>query len=636
MKRSVSLGGLAALLFTAVSTTGTALGETPMLAPRVLEGSLPPLAERLPRRPLVVFFDDDGGEGPSPGRHGGRLRMLMGKVRDIRQLTIYGYARLVGYTPNLEIKPDILERVENLDDRVFTLHLRPGHRWSDGAPFTSEDFRYWWEDIANNPELSPSGPPAAILVDGVPPKFTVLGRHRVRFEWLKPNPFFLPALAAPRPLYIYRPAHYLRQFHRKYAAEQQLATLIEDERLRNWQALHFKRDRPYRASNPQLPSLQPWVNTTAMPATRFLFVRNPYYHRIDNHGRQLPYIDEVAVNIVSGSLIPAKTGAGESDLQARYLRFDNYTFLKEGEKRNPYRVLLWRSGRGNHMTLYPNLNTRDREWRQLLRQPRFRRALSLAIHRREINQVIYFGLATESNNCLLPESPLHRAEDCSAWADFDISQANHLLDNLGLERGGDGIRTLPDGRPLEIVVQTAGESSEQSDVLELIRDSWRQIGIKLLTSPSVREVFRRRIFSGEALVSVWFGLENGLLSSEQPPDPFVPSSRYQYQWPAWGSWFETGGKVGERPQDPAARRLASLGQMWRRATDRSERKRIWTQILDIHRSQLYTIGIVSRTLQPVVVHKDLRNVPQKALYNFEPGAYFGIYRPDTFWFSSSP
>ncbi len=636
MKRLIPLKGLAALLLATATAAATAKAETPMLAPLVLDGSLPPLAERLPRQPLVVFFDNEGGDGASIGRHGGRLRMLMAKTKDIRQLTVYGYARLVGYNPGLELEPDILERVENLDNRVFTLHLRLGHRWSDGAPFTTGDFRYWWEDIANNPELSPSGPPRAMLVKGLPPKFTVLDRQRVRFEWLNPNPFFLPALAAPRPLYIYRPAHYLRQFHRKYADRRKLSRLIEDERLRNWQALHFKRDRPYRASNPELPNLQPWVNTTAPPATRFLFVRNPYYHRIDSRGQQLPYIDEIVVNIVSGSLIPAKTGAGESDLQARYLRFDNYTFLKEGEKRNPYRVLLWRNGRGNHMTLYPNLNTGDREWRRLLRQPRFRQALSLAINRREINQVIYFGLATESNNCLLPESPLHRAGDCSAWAGFDIHQANYMLDRLGLDRGGDGIRTLPDGRPLELVVQTAGESSEQSDVLELIGDSWRQIGVRLLISPSVREVFRRRIFSGEALMSVWFGLENGLMSAEQPPDPLVPSSRYQYQWPAWGTWFESGGKAGERPQDPAARQLAGLGQLWRLAAERSERERIWMRILDIHRDQLYTIGTVSQTLQPIVVHRDLRNVPRQALYNFEPGAYFGIYRPDAFWFSSSP
>ena len=89
----------------------------------------------------------------------------------------------------------------------------------------------------------------------------------------------------------------------------------------------MQKDRPYKATNPDLPSLQPWVNTTHPPSERFIFERNPYYHRIDENGRQLPYIDSIAVNIASSKLVPAKTGADESDLQARYLRMDNYTFL---------------------------------------------------------------------------------------------------------------------------------------------------------------------------------------------------------------------------------------------------------------------------------------------------------------------
>ena len=35
--------------------------------------------------------------------------------------------------------------------------------------------------------------------------------------------------------------------------------------------------------------------------------------------------------------------------------------------------------------------------------------------------------------------------------------------------------------------------------------------------------------------------------------------------------------------------------------------------------------------QPVVVNNRLRNVPQEGIYACAPGAYFGMYRPDTFW-----
>ena len=75
-------------------------------------------------------------------------------------MVVYGYSRLVGYDQNFNIVPDLLESIDVKDERVFTMKLRSGHRWSDGQPFTVEDFRYFWEDVANNKELSPTGPPS--------------------------------------------------------------------------------------------------------------------------------------------------------------------------------------------------------------------------------------------------------------------------------------------------------------------------------------------------------------------------------------------------------------------------------------------------------------------------------------------
>ncbi len=93
------------------------------------------------------------------GEPGGELRMLMASPKDTRMMVVYGYARLVGYTPALEIAADILKSIDVEDGRIFTLHLRQGMKWSDGQPFTAEDFRYWFEDVAKNPKLSPSGLP---------------------------------------------------------------------------------------------------------------------------------------------------------------------------------------------------------------------------------------------------------------------------------------------------------------------------------------------------------------------------------------------------------------------------------------------------------------------------------------------
>jgi len=598
--------------------------EPPMLRLDVTTGKLPPVEKRLPQQPLVVRVEN-------LGKHGGTLHSLVGRSRDTRLLVVYGYARLVGYDRNLELVPDLLESYEVQEGRIFTLRLRKGHRWSDGHPFTAEDFRYYWEDVANHKELSPAGPPRDLLVDGEPPKFEVLSDTVVRYSWHKPNPQFLPRLAGASPLYIYRPAHYLKPLHKKYSAQVRKAE-AEGTAKRRWSAVHNRADNLYESDNPDLPTLQPWMNTTRPPADRFVAVRNPYFHRVDESGRQLPYIDRLVLAVADPKLIPAKTGAGEADLQARDIHFNNYTFLKQGEKQNDYRTLLWRPGKGSHFALYPNLNVNDPVWRQVLRDVRFRRALSLAIDRSLVNQVLYFGLAIESNNTVLPQSALFREAYRDRWARYDRKQASQLLDEMGLKRGRDGLRKLPDGRPLEIIVETAGESTEHTDVLELIRETWREVGIKLFSKPSQRESFRNRVFAGETVMSVWSGIENGLATPDSSPDELAPTSQTQLQWPKFGQHYETGGKSGEAPDIPEAKELARLYGVWLRSATRSERERAWHAMLELHTEQQFVIGVVSGVPQPVVVRETLMNVPEQGFYNWDPGAFFGIYRPDTFWF----
>jgi peptide/nickel transport system substrate-binding protein len=159
--------------------------ESPMLAQEVAQGRLPPVQERLPFSPRVLNVAE-------PGQYGGTLRMLMAKEKDVRMLVVYGYARLVGYDQKFALMPDILASVDVKNDRIFTLHLRKGQKWSDGVPFTSDDFRYWWEDVANNHDLSPFGIPDQMMVNNKPPKFEIIDATTVRYSWSAPNPYFLP------------------------------------------------------------------------------------------------------------------------------------------------------------------------------------------------------------------------------------------------------------------------------------------------------------------------------------------------------------------------------------------------------------------------------------------------------------
>ena len=169
-----------------------------------------------PAQPAVV-------DVPKVGHHGGSLRMLVSNAQDTRLLVVYGYARLVGYDPSSTSSRTSSRRSRSRTAGSSRCGCATG-TLSDGAPFTSEDFRYYWEDVASNEKLSPFGPPASCGSTASCPQVEILDQLTVRYSWSKPNPFFLPALAGARPMFIYVPAHYLKQFHERYADPDELAS----------------------------------------------------------------------------------------------------------------------------------------------------------------------------------------------------------------------------------------------------------------------------------------------------------------------------------------------------------------------------------------------------------------------------
>jgi len=603
--------------------------EPDSLKDKVAKGELPPVEARLPQHPLRIDF---AGTGKSLGQYGGTARILVGGQRNISLMTVYGYTRLLRYDEKLQLQPDLLESYDVQEGRIFTFHLRQGLKWSDGEPVTTEDFRYALEDVQFNEDLSKVISPY-LLVNGKPPVFEIIDDLTIRYTWDAPNPDFLPQIAAPQALSMVMPAHYLKQFHKKYQTEEKLEELVKANNEKKWTGLHINKARQYRPENPDLPTLDPWRNTTKPPSEQFVFERNPYFHRVDPDGRQLPYIDRFVLNVSSSSLIPAKTGAGEADLQAQNISFADYTFLKEAEASHPIKVNLWESGRGSRVALFPNLNYEEPVWRKVLQDVRFRRAMSLAIDRNEINQAKFFGLSSPSADTVLPASPLYREEYAKAYTDFDPAQANALLDEMGLDkRDGDGVRLLPDGKRAEVIVETAGEDPVETDVLQLITDHWSKVGLKLVIRTSQTDVLRSRVIGGTTMMTMASGLDNGVPTADMNPRALAPTNHEQLQWPQWGIFVESAGEKGTEADLKEAKELSDLYNQWHKAADTQARADIWHRMLSLYTSQVYSIGIVNAAKQPVVISSKLRNVPDKGLFSFDPTCYFGVYGMDTFWF----
>jgi peptide/nickel transport system substrate-binding protein len=631
--------------FTAAITFGALLGragfakaeppsmqETPMFADQVKSGALPPVAKRIPTAPSVVteFY---GGEGP--GAHGGDCNMLIANARDTRLMTLYANARLMVYDDHFKLHPDILASYEVKEDKEFTLKLRAGHKWSDGHPFTTEDFRYYWEDIANNNEYTKGGPPVVLLVDGEPPKVDIIDELTIRYSWAKPNPYFIESQAQAAPLWLFRPAHYLKKFHVKYTPAEEIAKEAKGGQTDNWVQIHRRVDVMYNNDNPDLPTLNPWKLTTQPPAQRFVFERNPYYYRIDATGQQLPYLDRVIFTMAAANLVPAKAGLGEADLQCRYLNMRDYTFLKKSAKTSGMDVLLWEVGSGSQLALYPNLNSKDEDWRKLNRDVRFRRALSLAIDRDEINQTIFLGLTTPSNNTILPRSVLFKPEYATKWATNNVEQANKLLDEVGIaKKNAAGVRLLPSGEPAIIVVEHQSEASEDIDTLSMIADHWKKIGIKMLAKPQSLNNFRLRTFSGEAMMSAYAGITTVVPTANTSPKEFAPTMLGGLQWPRWGMYVESKHKQGEPCDMPEGMKLLDYLAEWEQALNADKRRQAWEKILEIYTEEVFSIGTVNNIKQPIVVRPNVRNVPKAGYYAWDPGGYIGLYKPDTFWWKA--
>jgi peptide/nickel transport system substrate-binding protein len=605
-----------------------AMQETPMFADEVKAETLPPAARRIPDRPLVVrtFAGDDG-----PGRQGGQLTTLVLGTRDTVLMTVYSYVRLIVYDGAFKLKPDILESYESKEGREFTFRLRAGHKWSDGHPFTTEDFRFFWEDIANDAEFSPFGPADELLVDGKPPKVDISDERTIKYSWDKPNPYFIESQARAAPLFLFAPAHYLKKFHPRYTAG--LADAAKDRQQSGNRLQMLRRlESMFTSDNVDMPSLNPWVLTTPPPAQRYVFVRNPYYHRIDEKGQQLPYADRVIFAVTSANLIAAKAGLGEADLQARYLKIRDYTFLRNSARNSGVSVRLWEFGSGSQLALYPNLNANDAQWRTLLRDVRFRRALSMAIDREELNQLVYLGLATPSNNTIMSRSELFKPEYATKWATYDPRAAGRLLDEIGLtSRDANAIRVLPDGRSAIIVVESQSELIEEADALKLIADQWRKIGIKMVVKLQTFENFWLRTTSGEAMMTAYAGMFTAVPTPTTSPKEFAPTTQGGLQWPKWGMYIASQGRQGEKCDMPEAHKLLDYVKEWEQATDEAGRRGAWDKLLQTNADEVFSIGTVNSIRQPIVVGPKIRNVPREGFYGWDPGGFIGLYQPDTFW-----
>lgn len=595
----------------AVAQTPTALGsyqQSPFL-----EGQdLPPVAERLPANPMVVEPLE------SIGRYGGLWRTGMVGGADAAWLEkIVGNDNLVRWTPEWdEVIPNVAESFEVSDDaRSYTFTLREGHRWSDGAPFTTEDIRFYAESVYRNAELT--------LSLGVNPWTVEIADERtftVTFE--NPEGLFLQTLASPNGTGWTRyPAHYLSQFHADHNTEN-LDQLVEENGAQDWVELFQMKGgqvpgTPVNAqwTNNELPRLHAWkIETEYGEGTQVTFSRNPYYFKVDPEGNQLPYIDEVRFEIFQDNeVLLLRASSGEIDFHARHINTNtNKPVLAENREAGDYSFFELTQSLMNTAVFAINQTHKNEAMREVFADRDFRLGLSHAINRQEIIDVVFIGQGEPWHLAPRVETPFYSEALAKLGTEYDVDRANELLDAVLPEKSSGGMRLLPSGEELVVVIEVTGDQDPAFvDCANMVASYWTAVGVNAQVKPEDRSLLYSRKETNDHDCVVWWG-DGGLNDAILDPRWYIPTGTEANYGIPWAYWYMQSSAPNAEPVEPPAQVKEALGiyDELKNTGDPAEQQELMGQILAIAEEQFYAIGISLPAPGYGIRKNYVRNVPE--------------------------
>jgi peptide/nickel transport system substrate-binding protein len=596
--------------------------EAPALAAQAQQGTLPPLAQRLPREPLVVKPLE------RPGTYGGTWRSALRGTADqsyLRRLVSYDSlvrwdAQAQNFVPNLARSWTVAP-----DARSYTFQLREGVRWSDGTPFTSADILYWQKAKA----AKLTGGSRLDTGSCVP---AAEGPGTVRFTCARPFGLLLENIAGPGgdELVSY-PQHWMRQFHAESADAGKLAAAVAEAKAGKWETLFERRGDPYLT--PGKPTLAPWVVVQPYSGTQVVFERNAFYWKVDSAGNQLPYLDRVSFQVAQDNEVLLLKGLnGEFDFHARHFNtLANKAVVMQNRERGRYDVVEMDTTDANFMGIHLNLGHQNEQRRALFQNKDLRIGLSHAIHRAEIIDLVLLGAGTPWQAAPRGGSPHFHATLARQYTEFSTAKAGEHLDKAGLKKDAQGRRLGPDGQPLAIRVTVRSDRPEMQQALQLVQKHWAAVGVRLDLDVVERSLFRQR-YRANLHDAAADDIEGGGADFMTLADGYAPIDNTSYFGTAWFNWMDNRrGDPKAALEPPAAvKRAFEAYQQAGQTADRAARAKLIKEILDIAADQFYVIGIAAPSDYYGIVARHMRNVPRKQLDSYALG-FPGPYAPEQFF-----
>ena len=558
--------------------------EAPALAGMVAAGDLPAVEERLPANPKVVTPVE------GTGQYGGTWRMgLRGGQDNALLVRTMAYEHLVRWTPDWTgIEENIAASYEASDDATeYTFTLREGMKWSDGTPFTADDILFWYEDILTNEEYEAThNVPSWLTAGDEPVTIEKIDDLSVRFTFAAPNGLFLQRLATPSGADITRwPKHYCSQFHPDYNSDN-IDALAAEAEATGWVNLMELKcggvpGTPYDArwQNGDLPTLYPWILTTPYGAgTQVEAARNPYYWKVDTEGRQLPYIDKLVYEVGEDvEVLVLKALNGEIDMQDRHIgSLANKAVFADNMEAGGYSFYETIPSGMNTIAIALNLTHKDPMKREMYQNKDFRIALSHAINRQEIIDVVFVGQGepyqlahlAPHHHSLTNNSPNSTPSTTRSWP------TRSSMASIPTKTPMASALVLTANRS-HLIVDVTSNQQDRVDALGLIQGYWEAVGIGMQINSMDRSLLYTRKDSNEHDVSVWGG--DGGLDVILEPRWYFPYSGESLYAEAWQTWFNnpsgegcthSAGRTTSRPSttdgtlqtDPRDRRCGPTGR----------------------------------------------------------------------------
>jgi peptide/nickel transport system substrate-binding protein len=580
--------------------------EAPEFAAQVESAALPPVDERLPLSPLIITPIEEVGQ------YGGTWRLVslddaMGWIRMANNVEPFLRWNL---TATAHV-PNLLETWEwNDDATALTVGLRKGIKWSDGTDLTADDYLFWWNDLVLDDRV-PINNPVGTFVGGKMVEVSKVDDYTLSYQFAAANPLFLEyhSRGYGQSSWFIVPAHYMKQFHPEYN------TAVTNDAIDDLLDHYNNRDH-----YPDMPVFAAYQIADFKSGEYAKFRRNPYYWKVDTEGQQLPYIDGLDVTIVANRELVIMMGtAGELDCQFRDFAVRDVPLLKENEEKGDYRVLMWKRGDFGWPALLLGYDYPDEEIVDLMYDKRFRQALSWAINRQRINDLVALGLAVPRQAALSSDSPEFQSPEgravfdewAASYAELQPETAKQLLDEVGVvDANGDGWRERPNGKDLELIVDIVVTDPQCIDAMDLIKEDWESVGLKTTLNVIDGTVMGQRANEGQYMF--WARGSNCAWGVVSAPPHWTPIEFTSYGIaPRIGLYFQTGGKSGIQPRPGSA--LEQLQLAYSEViseVDPVEREKKLLQAYRIHIDDgPVNIGTIAEHPSPAVVKNNFRNVP---------------------------